>query len=74
MSPFVGSKEILPLLAMVKRYNKLPSELMSIEDDYTAYCFNEACAFILGELEAGEEIHFKKQYNSFTQLYAQYDN
>lgn len=74
MSPFVGSKEILPLLVMVKRYKKLPSELMSIEDDYTAYCFNEACAFILGKLEAGEEIQFKKQYKSFTQLYAQYDN
>lgn len=59
---------------MVKRYNKLPSELMSIEDDYTAYCLNEACAFILGELEAGKEIQFKKQYTSFSQLYAQYED
>ena len=74
MIPFVGSKEILPLLAMVKRYNKLPSELMSIEDEYTAYCFNEACSFILGELEAGKEIQFKKQYTSFSQLYSQYEN
>lgn len=73
MSPFVESKEILPLLAMVKRYNSRPSELMSIEDDYTSYCFDEACAFILGELEAGKEIQFKKKYNSFSQLYAQYD-
>lgn len=74
MIPFVGSKEVLPLLAMVKRYNKLPSELMSIEDDYTAYCLNEACAYILGELEAGSEIQFKKKYSSFSQLYAQYDD
>ena len=68
------SKAIVPLLAMVKRYNKLPSELMSIEDEYTAYCFNEACTFILGELEAGKEIQFKQKYSSFSQLYAQYDN
>ena len=73
MSPFVGSKEILPLLAMSKRYNKLPSELMSIEDEYTTYCLNEACALIFSELEAGKEILFKKQYSSFSQLYAQYD-
>lgn len=74
MNPFVESKSIMPLLAMVKRYKKLPSEIMFIEDDYTAYCFNEACAFILGELEAGKEIHFSTKYKSFSQLYAQYDN
>jgi len=59
---------------MVKRYNKTPSELMSIEDEYTAYCFNEACAVILGNLEAGEEIHFEKRYASFSELYSQYED
>ena len=59
---------------MVKRYNKLPSELMSIEDEYTAYCLNEVCTFILGELEAGKEIQFKHEYTSFSQLYAQYND
>jgi len=47
---------------------------MSIEDDYTAYCLNEACTFILGELEEGNEMVFKKQYGSFSQLYADYEN
>lgn len=28
-----------------------PSDLMGIEDAYTAFCFDEACAYIIGELQ-----------------------
>lgn len=28
---------------------------MGIEDEYTAFCFNEACAFILTKIKDGEE-------------------
>lgn len=31
----------------VARVNKVrPSEVMAIDDDYVAFCFDEACAFI----------------------------
>ncbi len=35
--------------------NGRPSDLMSIEDDYLAFCFDEACAFIITEMEKGKK-------------------
>ena len=32
-----------------------PSELMGIDDAYTAFCFDEACAFIISQLKEGKE-------------------
>lgn len=58
---------------MVKFYKKLPSELLGIEDCYTAYCFNEACTYIIARLEKGEEPTFNKKYNSFKDIYKHYD-
>ena len=40
---------------MSKQYNCLPSEILGIEDDYTAFCFNEACMNIIIHLESGEK-------------------
>jgi hypothetical protein len=36
---------------MAKTFNKLPSEILNIEDEYVGYCFNEACTYILFQLE-----------------------
>lgn len=32
-----------------------PSELMDISDAYTAFCFDEACAYIISEMRDGKE-------------------
>lgn len=72
MIPFVNSSNIRGFLALVQRYKRLPSELMHISDPYTAYCFDEACAFIMSKLDAGEEMRFKAHYTSFTELYRNY--
>ena len=32
-----------------------PSEVMGLEDGYTAFCFDEACAFIVKQLRDGKE-------------------
>jgi len=61
------------ILSIAQRYRRLPSELLGITDTYTAYCFDEACAFIAGKLDAGEELTFNRQYSSFSDLYAQYE-
>ncbi len=53
-------------------YKVRPSTLLDIMDSYTAYCFDEACAFIIGKLEKGEEPQFKTKYKSFRDMYAQY--
>lgn len=41
---------------MSKRYAKLPSELLSLSDEYTAFCFDEACAYIMAMLDDGKKI------------------
>ncbi len=46
--------------------------MIRVEDEYTAFCFDEACSYILGRLEAGEEPHFKKEYRSFADIYKDY--
>lgn len=64
---------------MSKQYNCLPSEILGIEDDYTAFCFNEACMNIIIHLESGEKPRYiekkkneKKEYSSFSDFYKNY--
>lgn len=42
------------MIAQAQRYKKLPSEIIKIDDEYTAFCFDEACAYIMGKIDAGE--------------------
>jgi hypothetical protein len=54
-------------------YKKTPSELLFIQDEYTAFCLNQACAYIRSKIEYDkEEPVFTKKYSSFSQLYEQY--
>lgn len=34
--------------------------MLRIEDDYTAYCLDEVCAYILGQLEEGKRPFFRR--------------
>lgn len=39
-------------LHMSRTYKVRPSEILNINDDpYTAYCFDEACAYMLGQID-----------------------
>lgn len=40
-----------------------PSELLGIEDTYTAFCFDEACSYIIKELKDGKEPIIKYESN-----------
>jgi hypothetical protein len=56
-------------------YNRTPSEVLRIEDEYTAFCFDEACAFIRAKMEhpkKPEQPKFRKHYSSFADLYKAY--
>lgn len=65
------------MIAMSKYYRCLPSVLMNIEDEYTAFCFNEACCVIAMRLQEGDKPHYidpvktkeVKHYNSFKDMY-----
>ena len=60
---------------MSKLYNCLPSYIIGIEDNYTAFCFNEACAEIILRLQNEEKPIYREQeeeqeeYSNFTDFY-----
>lgn len=70
---FVQSKEILRILQISKVYSKLPSEVMRIDDEYTAFCFDEACEEIMYRFSKGESPTFRSKYKSFSDFYKQFD-
>lgn len=57
----------------------MPSQVLSIQDEYTAFCFNEACACILMHLMNDEKPHYietgggieekPKEYASMEEFY-----
>lgn len=53
-------------------YRKRPSELLAIDDPYTAYCLDEACALIVQHMQNGDEPKFHRECSSFAELYKQY--
>lgn len=66
---------------MSKLYKCLPSEILGIEDTYTAFCFDEACCNLMLRIENEEEPRYieqnkngeqKLEYSSFTDFYKQY--
>lgn len=63
------SRRILQLINMSNTYRCRPSELLCIEEEYAAWCLDEACLFVKMKVDEGEEPIFKKQYNSFSGIY-----
>lgn len=66
------------LIQMSKTYNSRPSELIGIEDEYTSYCFDEACCYIVNMINDGKEPQFevkeegKKKSRLPSEIYKQY--
>ena len=58
---------------MVKLYRQLPSVIMGIRDDYTAYCLNEAVAYIDAKIQKGDKPLFEHHYSSFSSLYKNFN-
>ena len=57
------------LLSMTQRYGKTPSEILHIEEAYDAYCLDEACAYIMAELDSGKTLYESKHYRSASEMY-----
>lgn len=63
---------------MSRLYNCRPSDILKISDSYTAFCFDEACAYIRAKLDSGEEpkynienkkVTVKTEYSNFKDFY-----
>ena len=70
------SKHIFRVIRLAKDFNKRPSEIMCIDDEYTAFCFDEACSSI-EEMLRDKDVpspQFTVKYESFSDLYKQYDS
>lgn len=50
---------------MATQYNQRPSKLINLYDEYEAFCFDEACAYIISELskEDAKEPNFDINQN-----------
>lgn len=57
---------------MSKMYNERPSRLFGIADTYTAFCLDEACAYIIGKMNNKEEPKFIVNYSRPSDLYKNY--
>lgn len=55
------SKNVLRIISQSKKFNKPPSEIIGIDDHYVAFCFDEACIYILNEYEQGNEAKFEEE-------------
>lgn len=40
------------------KFNRLPSEIARIHDEYEAFCFDEACFYIISQLEKDKKPNF----------------
>lgn len=64
---------------MSKLYGVRPSEIIDIQDSYTSYCFDTACAYIISKMKDDEQPNFeidsenslaeKPHYNSLSDMY-----
>lgn len=45
------------------KFNRLPSEILRIDDEYTAFCFDEACLYIINQIENKKKPHFADEEN-----------
>lgn len=52
---------MIRILNQSKRYNRLPSEILRIDDEYTAFCFDEACDYIITQLEQEKKPVWREQ-------------
>lgn len=67
---------MLSLIGVANAYHCRPSSLLNLHnDEYSAYCFDEACAYIIKMIEKGNEPNFnvfdenKKHFSSFSDMY-----
>ena len=68
----------MSVLALAKKFSKLPSDVLNIKNSYTAYCLDEASLILINAIENGEKIYYnqkteQKHYSSFSDFYNQFE-
>lgn len=52
---------------MARRFRSRPSDILRVDDGYAAYCFDEACCYILSQLDEGKRPFFGRAGNGNTE-------
>ena len=80
LNPFIKTGEVLRIIGVcgTLEFNCRPSEIMGIDDGYTAFCFDEACAFIVNQIRDGKEPIMRVENNRIkykrpSDLYRKYE-
>ncbi|EOE7173694.1 hypothetical protein QCK_1689 [Clostridioides difficile CD45] len=42
----------------------MPSEILRIKDEYTSFCFDEACMFLVDAIKNDKKLKFKENSNT----------
>ena len=54
----MDSPAILTVIAIAQKFRSKPSDILQMTDGYASYCFDEACCWILSQLEEGKRPFF----------------
>lgn len=54
------NQQILSVINTSITFGVLPSEVMRLEDNYAAYCFDEACAYMYKQIQDGKTPKFEE--------------
>lgn len=52
------------LIVMSEMHNRAPSEILDISDPYTAWCLNEAAAYISAQIKRHKKPKWRKEQHS----------
>lgn len=69
LSSFVKSKEVFAIINTANQYHVRPSDVLALDDEYTALCLDEACMYIQMKVNDGDKPQFEKHYKSFRDMY-----
>lgn len=81
LNPFIRSGEVLRLIGVIMTLecHTRPSEMIGIKDnEWLAYCFDEACSFIVRQIRDGKEPIMRIENNNVvyskpSDLYRKYE-
>lgn len=59
---------MLRIINQANRFNKLPSEIARIDDEYTAFCFDEACDYIISQLEQDKKPRWREDLKTKSEI------
>lgn len=57
---FVQSNNLIRIINVANAYNCKPSDILHIQDDYVAFCFDEVVNYITTRLKKGDDICFEE--------------